>query len=518
MPASTTALAEAPETMQGLLIWGAEKWSDRPFIHFEDGTVWTREQCLAEAQTAAKALARAGVQCGDRVAVVLPNGPDWLRAWWGISLLGAVAVPLNPDYRGQIFVDLLALSDPAFIISEGPVAEAPPSAKPIASAGLSTAEGEMPALPQVSPDDPHIIIFTSGTTGNSKGSLTSNLHVCAQSAWLAESGTLTERDRFLGNLPLFHMAALGNLIGMMRVGGSVAVRTRPTFSNYWQVARETGATYAVLVSSMAGKLMNDPVSPDERNHSMRFFLASPLPAAADAFIERFGLEGLVSGFGSTESSTAICKPIDVENRRGTCGKARKGWEVRIVDENGNDVPDGVRGELIIRPVRRGFMSLGYFNNEAATEEAWRGGWYHTGDVLERDSDGFYFWRDRLKESMRRRGENVSSYEVERELNTFPGVVESACVSVTGAFEGDEEIKAFIVAHSPVDFAELVRHVSDKLPHFMVPRFYQLIDELPKTPTMRIQKMKLKALGRSADDWDREAAGVEVKRAERKAVS
>lgn len=518
MPAPDQTPDAARETIQGLLFYGARNWPDRPFIHFEDGAVWTRQQCLAEAQVAAKALARQGVNCGDRVAIILPNGPEWLRAWWGVALLGAVAVPLNPDYRGQIFVDLLALSNPAFIISDGPVAEAPASARAIASASLMQDEGEMPPLPQVSPDDPHIIIFTSGTTGNSKGSLTSNLHVCNQSAWMAETGAVTERDRFLCNLPLFHMAALGNLIGMMRVGGSVALRTRPSFSNYWEVARETGATYAVLVSSMAGKLMNDPVSPGERDHAMRFFLASPLPVAADAFIARFGLEGLVSGFGSTESSTAICKPIDVENRRGTCGKARAGFEIRLVDENGNDVPDGVRGELIIRPVRRGLMSLGYFNNEAATAEAWRGGWYHTGDVLERDSDGFYYWRDRLKESMRRRGENVSSYEVERELNTFPGVVESACVSVTGAFEGDEEIKAYIVAHSPVDFAELVRHVSDKLPHFMVPRFYQLIDELPKTPTMRIQKMKLKALGRSADDWDREAAGVEVKRAERKVAN
>lgn len=496
------------ETVSGLLFAGAKKWGDRPFIHFEDGSSWSRSESLDVAIASAHALQQQGVRPGDRVAVILPNSADWLRAWWGLALLGAVIVPFNPTFVGRILEELLETVDAPFIIATEMVAEAPAATRQIAPASLTASPQGALSLPEVKAADPHTIIFTSGTTGRSKGSLTSNLHVVSQSFWMAEDGAVSESDRFMGDLPLFHMAALGNVTLMMRVGASVALRTRPSLSQYWNIARETGATYGVLVSSMAAALMQAPPSPGDRDHHMRFFLSSPEPANREAFIERFGLEGLCTALGSTETGTAIRKPLKINNHpAGSCGLVRPGYEVRIVDEQLNDVPDGARGELLVRSVRREQMSLGYFNNAEATASAWQDGWYRTGDLFERDADGFHFWRDRLKDSIRRRGENVSSQEVEREINTFPGVTESACVAVTGAFEGDEEIKAFVVAEQPVDFAALTRHLDGRLPPFMIPRFFEQIDELPRTPTMKVQKFRLKDRAPGPGHWDRDAAGV-----------
>lgn len=495
------------ETMAGLLIEGARKWGDRTFILFEDGTTWSRRDALDAGRTAAAALHREGVRPGDRVSIILPNGADWLRAWWGAALLGAVIVPFNPTFVGRILEELLATIDAPYVIADGPIPEAPSATKLIAPEKLAVPTDNVPPLPIIRSDDPHTIIFTSGTTGRSKGSLTSNLHVTTQSFWLAEDGAVTENDRFMGDLPLFHMAALGNVALMMRTGGSVALRIRPSLSHYWKISRETGATYGVLVSSMANALMQPPPSPDDRNHPMRFFLASPQPADREAFVERFGLQGLCTAFGSTETGTAIRKPLTIDNPAGSCGLLRPGYELRIVDDQLNDVPDGMRGELLVRSKRRAQMSLGYFNNPDATAEAWRDGWYRTGDLFERDADGFYSWRDRLKDSIRRRGENVSSQEVEREINLFPGVIESACVAVTGAFAGDEEIKAFVVVDQAIDFTALTRHLDGRLPPFMIPRFFEPIDGLPKTPTMRIQKFLLKARAAGPEQWDRESAGI-----------
>ncbi|WIW89491.1 AMP-binding protein [Sphingobium sp. V4] len=500
-----------PETVRGLLVSGARDWPDRPFVLFEDWGVWSRRDALEVALSAAAAMQREGVRAGDRVCVILPNGPDWLRAWWGAALLGAIVVPFNPSFVGRILEELLETTDPSFVIASSPVSEAPAKSRYISPASLAVPSDTPPILSEINGDSPHVIIFTSGTTGRSKGSLTSNFHVINQSFWMAESGDVGESDRFMGDLPLFHMAALGNFTLMMRVGGSIALRTRPSLSRYWEIARDCETTFGVLVSSMAAKLMQDPPSPADRDHKMRFFLSSPLPPDPAKFVERFGLEGLCTGFGSTETSTALCKPLGQPVVTGSCGQQRKGYELRIVDEDFNDVADGERGELLIRTTRRTQMSLGYFNNPEATAEAWHDGWYRTGDLFERDAEGNFFWRDRLKDSIRRRGENVSSQEVEREINLYPGVLESACVAVQGAFQGDEEIKAFLVIAGEIDFGDLVRHLDGRLPYFMIPRFFERIDELPRTPTMKVQKFLLKERPAGPAHWDREAVGITLNR-------
>lgn len=504
-------LQASSETVQGLLVAGAQKWPERPFVYFADGSVWTCEQVFREAMRAASALHSQGVRPGDRVAIILPNGPEWLRAWWGLALLGAIVVPFNPTFVGRILAELLDTTRPSQIIATALPEGSPAGAQLISPGSLSQEYEYLGSLPLVKPEDPHVIIFTSGTTGKSKGSLTSNLHVCSQSFWLTEDAGVCERDRALADLPLFHMAALGICTLMLRIGASIALRERPSMSRYWEIAKAAETTFGYLVSSMAAKLVQNEPMAAEREHKMRFFLSSPLPPDVQAFIERFSLEGLCTAFGSTETSTAIRKGLHTPLRPGSCGTGRPGFELRIVDENGNTVADGQRGELIVRTQRPAAMSLGYYSNDAANAEVWRDGWYHTGDIFMRDCDGFYYWKDRVKESIRRRGENISSYEVEREILAFPSVAEAACISVAGDFKGDEEIKAFLVTIGEIDLVALVRFLSDRLPYFMVPRFYEIVPELPKTATMKVQKYLLRSRPHGPSSWDRESAGLSLSR-------
>jgi carnitine-CoA ligase len=495
------------ETVQGLLIAGANRWSDRPFVYHPDGSMWTRGRVFQEALSAASALRRWGVRPGEHVSIILPNGPEWLRAWWGAAVLGAIVLPVNPNLKGRVLGELFETTRPSYIIASAVPEGLPPGSHLILPSSLSAPTENVGPLPAVTPDDAHMIVFTSGTTGRSKGSLTSNLHLCNQSFWMVEGAGISEHDRALVDLPLCHMAALGMCALMMRVGGSIALRERPSLSRYWEVAKEAGTTYGYLVSSMAAKLVQNEPSPAECDHKMRFFLSSPLPPDAEAFIERFELEGLCTAFGSTETSTVIAKGLRTPLRAGSCGTVRQGFDLRIVDDCGNDVPNGQRGELLVRSHRRAATSLGYYNNDSANAEAWRDGWYHTGDIFECDNDGYYYWKDRLKESIRRRGENISSQEVEREILAFPGVSEAACVAVAGELKGDEEIKAFLVTNMNVNLAELVQFLTERLPYFMVPRFYEVIPELPKTATMKIQKYVLRLRDLGSQTWDREKAPV-----------
>lgn len=507
----STPMESDHDTVQGLLLAGARDWPERDLVLFEDGTSWTRSQALSEGLTAASALKKAGVRSGDRVALILPNGADWLRAWWGLSLLGAVVVPFNPSFIGRILQELLDTTEPTHLIAAAIPAGVQTPARLVTPKELLACDAPLREIAPAKAEDPHLIIFTSGTTGKSKGSLTSNWHVVNQSQWLVDGAGITADDRYMGDLPLFHMAALGSFALMMRVGGSVALRGRPSFSRYWEVVKEAQTTYGSLVSSMASRLIQNPPTKAEQDHRMRFFLSAPLPAEAEKFIERFGLEGLCTAFGSTETSTVICKPLDAPCQPGSCGSARPGFELRIVDGAGRDLPDGERGELLVRPMYRPAMSLGYFGNDQANNEVWHDGWYHTGDIFERDASGLYFWRDRLKESIRRRGENVSSFEVEREILAFPGIVEAACISVPGAFQGDEEIKAFLVVNDRIHYHALVSFLNSRLPYFMIPRFFETVDELPKTATMKVQKFKLQEREPGGHQWDREADGIRLNR-------
>ncbi len=244
-------------------------------------------------------------------------------------------------------------------------------------------------------------------------------------------------------------------------------------------------------------------------------IGAPPPSDIDLFIDRFGIEDVIVAFGMTEVPGCIYRlpgepPVPV----GSVGRARPGYELKIVDEHDVEVPIGQNGELVIRNELPWSISAGYCNDDSATAKVWRNGWFHTGDIFRRDAEGCYFIVDRLKDAIRRRGENISTLEVEREVNSFPAVAETACVAVSSEFGGDEEVKVWIVPRSgeAVEFEPLLNYLVERMPHFMVPRYFELIDGLPKTQTMRVQKHVLRASGNSTSTWDRDAHGFRVTKA------
>jgi crotonobetaine/carnitine-CoA ligase len=260
-------------------------------------------------------------------------------------------------------------------------------------------------------------------------------------------------------------------------------------------------------------LMAQPERQADRDHSLRRILSVPLPPDADAFMKRFGIEGIATGYGSTEVPACIVSTPDSRPIAGSCGRLRDGFEIRLVDDKDIEVPVGEVGEAIVRSDFPWMISPGYENAAEASAIAWRNGWFHTGDLLRCDADGSYFFVDRSTDSLRRRGENISSREVEIEVQGFPGVAEAACVPARSPGQIDDDVKVWVVAKpdSEVDPAELLRYCAQCMPHFMVPRYIEVVTDLPKTPTAKVQKFLLRDLGNSERTWDRETHGFKVTR-------
>jgi crotonobetaine/carnitine-CoA ligase len=487
---------------------------------FEDGTSWTYVQALREAYRAANTLRALGVERDDRVAVMLPNGPGFLRAWWGIACLGATMAAISPSWKGGMLTNALTLTAPVLTVSNealsAPLQAATPGLRLLDAAGLAAGVGEdAPALSRpIEPWDRHHIQFTSGTTGPSKGAVASYLQFYLTGSWIGEGLSWTGEDIVQCDLPLFHAGSLAAAASCLSRGGQLAVRGAPAMSRYWDAARECGATFGFLVSSMAGFLLSRPPAPADRDHGIRAMLAAPLPPNCAEFQERFGIEEIVTAFGSSESSAPITRVPGVPLVAGSCGRVVRGFECRIVDHNDVEVPDGQPGELIIRADLPWSLTTGYYDNPAATVELWRNGWLHTGDQLRRDADGNYYFVDRIKDALRRRGENISSFEVEQGALSFTGVREAACVAVPDELGDGDDVKLWVVAEDEIkiNFTELVQHMAAELPHYMVPRYFEMIEALPKTPSMRVQKFILRARGNGPDTWDLAASGFKVTQA------
>ncbi len=481
---------------------------DRDFAVFEDGTEWTYAQTLAHARASAGALAARGVRAGDTVLSWQPNGPSALRTWLAINLLGAVYVPINTAYRG-------ALLDHVIDNSGARVMVAHPQLRERLSADLDVLDpseldgepydGRCPSQSW----DPYAIIYTSGTTGPSKGVLSSYAHLWATSVSATE-GILDETDRYMINLPLFHGGGTIGVAGALILGGSVSVVEGFQTDRFWDVVRDTGTTAVTLLGVMAAFLNRQPSDARDSDHPLRSVFMIPLSEDPAAFAERFGV-GVYTLYNMTETSC----PIRAEESPppiGVCGRPRAGVEVRIVDEHDREVAAGESGELVVRTDMPWSMMHGYHRMPAATVAAWRNGWLHTGDGFRQDADGNYVFVDRIKDAIRRRAENISSFEVEAAVLTHPGVLEAAAVAAASEYAEDEVL--VVVAPVPgtmLDPADLHAHCFDAMPHFMVPRYIRVLDALPKTPTSKVEKHVLRAQGVTSDTWDREAHGITVKR-------
>jgi crotonobetaine/carnitine-CoA ligase len=487
-----------------LLAERARTLPDGPCVSFEDGTSWSWRDAAEVALTASAALHAASIRPGDRVVIMMENGPAWLRAWWGLCGLGAAMVPINPALRGELLRHCCTITDPTAAVAAGPQAEL------LRELGLRVIDPEQ--LPTGDPADAptvhlepwgvHTITFTSGTTGLSKAVVTTHLHsYCAAAAPTWDPGPA---DTLLAHSPLFHSSGQVNAMQAWLGGAAIALRRKFTRTRFLDVVRETGSTMVQFVGTMAAAIESSPEQPDDADNPIRIAkLGGPMVKDPARFAERFGIAAFAGGYGMTEVGTLFswCRPT--AEKPGTIGRPRLGVEVRLVDEHDVPVPQGQIGELVVRSDRPWELMTEYLNDPAATAKAWRNGWFHTGDSLWCDPDGDYYFSERLTDSLRRRGENISSHEVEREVLKHPAVAQVACVGVPGEF-GEHEVKIFVVpASSKVcDPADIIRFVEPLMPHFMIPRFVEVVDELPQTPSHRVRKSELRARPNSERTWDR----------------
>ena len=517
--------------LRPLLERRAAETPDKVFALFADGSAWTYRQTREAARRAAVGFRRLGVEQGDTVLSWLPNGPDALRVWFGLNYLGAVYVPINLAYRGGILEHVVDNADARLIIAHAqllprlePIRRARLAAAVVVGGGavgtidgltlhdetaLEPADADLPRLArEIAPWDTQSIIYTSGTTGPSKGVMSSYLQLYSmgvESLFFADHD-----DRCMVNLPLFHVGGTAAVYAMLAKGGSIAVVDAFDTARFWSTVRETGTTTAILLGVMASFLAKQAPSPQDREHPLRTAIMVPLGEDAPSFSRRFGCD-IYTVFNMTEISTPLVSgpnPSPV----GTCGRPRSGVDVRIVDEHDCEVEPGAVGELIVRTDRPWAMNHGYFRNPEATARAWRNGWFHTGDAFRVDAAGNYFFVDRIKDAIRRRGENISSFEVETEVGAHPAVKEAAAVAVASDDGEDEVLVAVSLAEGArLDPEDLIRFLVPRMAHFMVPRYVRVVDELPKTPTQKVQKHLLRTEGVTADTWDRAAAGIQMKR-------
>ncbi|KWV95706.1 AMP-binding protein [Erythrobacter sp. AP23] len=510
--------------------WAAER-PEKAHVVFADGDEWTFAELQKRVRAKAAGLRDLGIRQGEHVAVWLPNGPDALLAFYAINYIGAVFVPFNTAYRGSLLQHVIANSGARFLLvhpdllprlSEIDLAkveqlvvttngDADCAKLPVTRFdSLSGDENDpLPLDRPIEPWDIQSIIYTSGTTGPSKGVLSSYLHMFSNAG--PESWPMVgEDDRYMCVAPIFHIGGMGPPFVMLARGASVAMIDNFSTDEFWSVAKATQSTVVFLLGVMATFLLKAEPGPGDRDHTVNKAFMVPLTGDAPAFTERFGVD-IYTIFNMTEISSPIvseANPIKI----GTCGTVRDGVEVRLVDTNDCEVSIGEIGEMLVRTDRPWAMNSGYNANPEATAEAWRNGWFHTGDAFRRDEDGYFYFVDRVKDAIRRRGENISSFEVEADVCRHPAVREAAAIAVPSEYSEDEVM--VVVAPVPgksIDPQNLAEFLIETMPYFMVPRYVRILEELPKTPSAKVMKAELRSEGITDDTWDREAAGLRVRR-------
>jgi carnitine-CoA ligase len=468
------------------------------------------------------ALHAAGIERSDHVAVMCGNRRELLQVYLGCGWIGAVTVPINIASRGAQLAHILENSEAKLLVLQAEFADAvrsleatPPSLRAvwlIGDAELAErwphpARFPAPAEPvpeaAIGPGDTVAILYTSGTTGVSKG-------VCCPHAQYFWWGVNTARllglrfdDVLLTTLPLFHTNALNTFYQALLTGAALVVEPRFSASGFAASLSRHGANVTYLLGAMVPILLSRPVSELDRAHHVRLALGPGVPDRFHPeFLERFGIE-LLDGYGSTETNFVLGCTLPGQ-RPGTMGPVVDGFEARVVDDLDNALPDGVPGELVLRADEPFAFAAGYFGMPDKTVEAWRNLWFHTGDRVLRDADGYFRFIDRMKDVIRRRGENVSSYEVEQVLLSHPDIAGAAAFPVRSELAEDEVMVVVVLrAGHMLTPAVLAEYCKGRMPTFAIPRFIEFLTALPMTENGKVQKFRLRERGVTAATWDRE---------------
>ena len=521
-------------TFGGALFEQAARQPDRDFLVFDD-LRFSYSEALLQSRRVAAGLLSKGVQKGDHVAVLMNNHPDMVWVLFAIGIVGAVAVPLNTAAKGDLLAYFLKHSRSTTLVVDEDlvpsVLDQAPQIRSVVLHGVGGAAGMtlpddgrswwrleamVQSIGQTLPDnaarfcDPQLVLYTSGTTGPSKGAICSHAQEQTGGLIMAEQLRYTPDDVLYTCLPLFHANALRvTLTAALWSGASVALARRFSASNFWSDIRRYRATEFNALGAMANILMQAPASAQDADHHLR--ICNIVPAFPNdkrvEFEKRFGTK-VTSLYGSTEMNCPLYATEDTPaSKWPTCGRVVPPYEMRVVDDDDIELPPGQIGEWLIRSTEPWHAFQGYLDMPAETVAAWRNGWFHSGDRGYVDEQGYWYFADRKKETVRRRGENISSYEVELSICKHPAVLEAAVVPVASEL-GEDDVMVFIVLRDGHELSEveLVTFCQDRMAAFMVPRFVRFIDHLPKTPSEKVEKylLKRRAEGMRAELWDREA--------------
>jgi crotonobetaine/carnitine-CoA ligase len=524
-------------TLPAILAHQVKTNGDRPYLSWgHEGTPATFAEVDTITNRVANGLAANGVGKGDFVGLLLPNCLEFVHSWFALTKLGAVEVGISDAYKGSFLAHPLNLSKARLLITTAELAQRLveiegelPHLEKLFIVDDPESAGELPrfarlqALPyaqlmegdpsppgiEVFPSDPAAVLMTSGTTGVSKGVLMPS----SQFYFFAEEDVqlmrLTQDDVFMTGFPLFHgNAQFLTVYPALIMGAQVVLYRRFSASEWAKRAHLSGATVTNLLGATMAFILSQPPSEHDSANKIRTMYAAPLsPELAPQFTERFGISDYVDGFGQTEISNIFMTPYGAKRPPGASGVLVDQWfEARLADpDTGVDVPEGETGELLIRPKAPGIISAEYLGMPEKTVETWRDLWFHTGDGLRRDAEGWYYFVDRVKDALRRRGENISSFEVESGVRSHPAVTDCAVVGVRAdEAAGEDEVMVFVVLKEgeTAEPEDICAWSEKELPKFMVPRYIDFVDELPQTATEKVRKKVLREQGVTETTWDR----------------
>ena len=515
----------------------ADKIPDKAFLQFSYDDPLTFAEVNKAANQIANSLRELGVEKGDKVSVYMPNSLEICLAWFGILKNGSVMVPVNTAYVMDFLQYIIESSDSKLIIIAEEYMERLANIQTriplvdnvvvwprnggdeIETAGYVTKKcmSWSNFVNQGSDSEPEVevthldharLMYTSGTTGKSKGVVRPCAADYSSAQNYASIMDINPDDTVYTCLPLFHSNAMvmGVYPAMIR-GAKVVVEEKYSASKFWKWMKDFEVTKFNLVGVMSYFMWNAPVVPEEKEHKVKLVLGSPAPHdIIEPFMERFNIL-FMEGYGLTEvGQCTFMRPGD-PFRVGSCGKESPGYEIKIVNpETDEELPRNTPGELVLRPRIPNICLHYYYKMPEKTVSDFRNLWFHTGDLCRMDEDGYIFFMDRVKDYIRRRGENISSFEVENLISTHPNIEESAAIAVKLDEQGrhsEDELMIVIVLKEGKDLNpnELIEFLKPIMPKFMIPRFVRFRDSLPKTPTNRVQKVKLREEGITKDTWD-----------------
>jgi crotonobetaine/carnitine-CoA ligase len=533
------------ETVRDRLAHWAREQPDKPFL--QCGGEWlTYGDAFAESGRIAGGLARMGVAKGQQIAFVLPNRIEFALVFLACARLGVLQVPLNPYLRGEFLHYQLEDSEAATIVTDAlgldqvrPLIDRLPALRRILIVGeqpdpveCGVVEvlpydrlldpGAVPEYPELGPGDLCSVMYTSGTTGMPKGCMMSNGYYLTIARELMTAQWIERDDVLFTAYQLFHTS--GQIYGVTTVlnaGASLVLEPQFSASRYMARVRETGATVLYGPGAMGLALLAQPPHAEDARNRVRLAMWLPMTAEKQQeFERRFDTRVTSETYGQTEVLIPAMSSLSDERRPGTAGRLTPYFDLRLVDDDDREVPLGEAGEIVVRPRGAHGMFAGYWRKPEATARAWRNLWHHTGDYGRLDADGYLSFVDRKKDALRRRGENIASLELERAILRHPGVAAVAVHAVPSDLSEDEIKACLVPAGSPDDTAELkpdelFEFFKATLPYYAIPRFVEILDELPANVMGRVQKFKLVERGITDNTWDLDALGLVVERRERR---